>query len=94
MDESQIVSRLRDFIVENFLFGDASQAPAAEVSFLASGLIDSTGMLELVFFIEETWALHIADEDLIPDNLDSCQRIARFVARKLDAGATAQGGAV
>lgn len=90
MDESQIVERLRAFVVENFLFGDASQAPSAETSFLATGLIDSFGMLELVFFIEETWALEIADAELVPDNLDSCQHIARFVLRKLAAGAPAQ----
>jgi acyl carrier protein len=90
MDESQIVERLRAFVVENFLFGDASQAPGAETSFLASGLIDSFGMLEPVFYIEETWALHIADEELVPDNLDSCQHIAHFVLHKLAAGTSAQ----
>lgn len=85
MTESQIVERLRAFIVENFLFGDDSQAPSADASFLQSGLIDSTGMLELVFFVEESFGLKIADEELIPDNLDSCQRIAAFVQRKLGA---------
>jgi len=90
MNESQIVERLKDFVVENFLFGDANQAPGAETSFLASGLIDSLGMLELVFFIEETWVLNIADEELVPDNLDSCQHIARFVLRKRATGGSTQ----
>lgn len=86
MTEPEIVERLRAFIVENFLFGDASRAPEAATSFLETGLVDSTGMLELVFFVEESFGLKIADEELIPENLDSCQRIAAFVLRR-------QGGA-
>ena len=79
---TDIEQQVCDFIVDNFLFGNSDDAPAPESSFLESGLIDSTGVLELVFFIEETWGFKVADEELIPENLDSVSQIAAFVTRK------------
>ena len=76
---------IRDFVVENFLFGqDAHLADAG--SFLEAGIIDSTGVLELVGFLETTFAITVEDEDLVPANLDSVERAARFVERKLGSG--------
>lgn len=77
-----IEADVRAFIVENFLFGDASLAPSAEDSLLQGGVIDSTGVLELIFFIEERFGIDIADSEMIPDNLDSIARIVRFVTAK------------
>ena len=73
---------IRAFIVENFLFGDDSHPLAAEQSLIDNDLVDSTGILELVGFIEERFAIKIADADIVPANLDSIDRIAGFIARK------------
>ena len=76
--EQQIV----DFIVSNFLFGKREQAPAPEQSFLQAGVIDSTGVLELVAFVESTYAIKVGDDELVPENLDSVANLAAFVAKK------------
>ncbi|HEY8369392.1 MAG TPA: acyl carrier protein [Thermodesulfobacteriota bacterium] len=79
---ASIEQDIRGFVVENFLFGDAQSLPAPDESFLASGLIDSTGVLELVSFLERQYGITVEDEELIPDNLDSIERLVRFVERK------------
>ena len=73
---------IRAFIVENFLFGDDSQPLATDLSLIDNDLIDSTGILELVGFLEERFAMSIADADIVPANLDTIDRIAGFIARK------------
>ncbi|WP_313523300.1 acyl carrier protein [Shinella sp.] len=73
---------IRAFIVENFLFGDDSQPLAADLSLIDNDLIDSTGILELVGFLEERFAISVADADIVPANLDTIDRIAGFIARK------------
>jgi acyl carrier protein len=70
------------FIVDNFLFGNAAEAPAPATSFMETGLIDSTGVLELVAFIEEKYGLKVADDELVPENLDSVSNLAGFVVKK------------
>jgi acyl carrier protein len=75
-------SAIRAFIVENFLFGDESHPLPADQSLIDNDLVDSTGILELVGFIEERFAVSIADADIVPANLDSIDRIAGFIARK------------
>lgn len=73
---------LTSFIVENFLFGNAAEAPAPETSFLESGLVDSTGVLEIVSFIEGTYGISVADDEMTPQHLDSVANLAAFVVRK------------
>lgn len=77
-----IKSQVRAFIVENFLFGDGNYPLADELSLVDSDLVDSTGILEMVTFLEETFGISLADADIVPDNLDSIDRIARFVSLK------------
>lgn len=77
---------IRDFVVENFLFGRIDAPLEDEASLLEQGILDSTGVLELVQHLEERYGIQVADEDLIPENLDSIQRVAAFVARKLVSG--------
>ncbi len=79
-----IISDVRHFIVENFLFGNTSErfAFSDDHSLQDRGIVDSTGILELVSFLEETYDISIDDHELHPDNLDSVARIARFVERK------------
>jgi acyl carrier protein len=80
----RLIQDLRAFVVENFLFGDDS-APFAfsdDDSFQERGIIDSTGILELVCHLQEKYAIDITDEELVPDNLDSLSKVAQFVERK------------
>ena len=75
------VQDIRSFIVDNFLLGNDSGFDNAE-SLLESGVIDSTGIMHVVTFLEERFGITIEDEDLIADNLESVERIAHFVERK------------
>lgn len=79
--------KVREFVVENFLFGDG-EALKDDTSFMEEGIIDSTGILELVFFLEETFGFSVEDDELVPDNMDSLQNIVRFIDRKLNASPT------
>lgn len=75
------VETVKNYIVQNFLFGDGSQLEN-NTSFLQSGIIDSTGILELINFLEETYKIKINDDELIPENLDTIDNIVRFLERK------------
>ena len=81
MDASSVQTGIRAFVIQNFMFGQGGQL-SDEESFLEAGIIDSTGVLELVGFLEATYGIAVADEDLVPANLDSVARVARFVERK------------
>ncbi|WP_375142876.1 acyl carrier protein [Pelagibacterium sp. 26DY04] len=74
--------RIRAFIIENFLFGDADSMVENSASLIDNEIIDSTAVLELVAFIEESLAVPVADSDIVPANLDSVDAIARFVAER------------
>ncbi len=74
--------QIRTFIKENFLFSDDNGNLEDKQPFLASGIIDSTGVLELVAFIEETFNITIQDHELIPENLDSVENLVQFIKRK------------
>ena len=80
---------IRHFIEDNFLFREDTDAIGDAESLLDAGLIDSTGILELVAFLESEFGVTIADEDIVPDNLDSIERIDAFVARRQGAEVTA-----
>lgn len=77
----QIEQQLRQFVINSFLFGDGAKLKN-DSSFLDQGIIDSTGMLELVTFLEETFAFQIEDFELVPENLDSIDKLVNFVQRK------------
>lgn len=77
----QIADTLAGFIQDSLLLGKPTDVRGLP-SFLEAGIIDSTGVLELVQFVEETWDLKVNDEDMIPDNLDSLPRLVGFVMRK------------
>jgi acyl carrier protein len=76
-----IRSAIRNFIEENFLFQIGDQNLADDQSLLEAGVVDSTGVLELVAFLEDTFDLQIADKDIIPQNLDTVDSITAFVER-------------
>ena len=83
MDANEIQKQIHEYVVENFLFGEDEALTSDDQSFLDSGLIDSTGILELIQFVEDTFEIEIEDEEMIPENLDSIERAARFVESKL-----------
>jgi len=74
--------KIRNFIVENFLFG-SDNGLTDDASFLDEGIIDSTGILELVNFIEEDFGIAVEDEELIPENLDSIRNVVAYLERKV-----------
>ena len=71
----------RDFLASNFYIADVKSLSATE-SLLDQGIVDSTGVLEVIGFIEETFGIMVEDSELLPENLDSIQGIAQFIARK------------
>ena len=79
---SEIKSKIRLFVVENFLFGE-DDGFNDESSFLEEGIIDSTGILELVNFIEDEFPVKIEDDELLPENLDSLENVVRFLEQKI-----------
>ena len=72
---------IKKFIIENYMFGDG-EGLEEDMSFLDEGIIDSTGVLELVTFLENEFAIKVADEDLVPENLDSINKLGAYVNRK------------
>jgi acyl carrier protein len=81
---NSIAQEIKDFVVSNFLFGQEGSGLPEEQSFLESGIIDSTGVLELVGFLEQQYNIAVGDRELLPENLDSIQNVTRFVTRKLE----------
>lgn len=78
----KIKQQVRDYVVENFLMGKEGEGVADDASFLGEDILDSTGVLELVAFLEQTFGITVADEEMLPENLDSLQAIEAFVLRK------------
>jgi acyl carrier protein len=78
-----IKTKIRAFIVENFLFGK-DEGLDDESSFLDEGIIDSTGILELVSFMEEEFHIKVEDEELIPENLDSIANVVKYLQKKVN----------
>lgn len=76
-----VQEKVRKFIVENFYVADPSEL-TDDASLIAGGWVDSTGMLEVIAFLEEQFAIQIGDAEMRPENLDAISRIAAFVARK------------
>jgi acyl carrier protein len=81
---NRVVNELREFIAKNFLFSDQFSL-ADNASFLDSGIIDSMRVLELIHFLEEHYQITLADEEIVPENLDSIQSLTAFVESKLRA---------
>ena len=77
--------KIRDFILENYLFTSDTAALGLDDSLLGRGIVDSTGMLEIIFFIEEQLGVKVKDEDMIPENLDGVNKIVNFVQSKKQA---------
>ena len=88
MSNTEIESRIRRFIDENFIFSEDDANLDGAASLLDAGLVDSTGILELVTFLESDFAIQVADAEIIPDNLDSIDAIVAYVASKQGAASS------
>ncbi|MCJ8502108.1 acyl carrier protein [Desulfatitalea alkaliphila] len=86
---SDLKQTIKTFIVNNFTFGDETMVTDTD-SFLETGIIDSTGILELVEFIEKEFFITIEDDELIPENLESIDKIEQFLQRKRAAAPVSQ----
>ena len=86
MSDVDIAARVRRYIVENFYVADAA-ALDDQSSLLDLGIIDSTGVLELIGFIEREFGIHVQDDEMVPENLDSIAQVAAYVSRKKTAAA-------
>jgi len=78
-----VETEIKKYVLENFLFTEDESALDVNDSFLEQGLIDSTGILEIIVFIEEEYGIQVQDEEMIPENLDSVVNLAKFISRKL-----------
>lgn len=76
-----IKDQIRTFVNTNFYVADPASL-ADDDSLLDQGIIDSTGVLEVIFFLEETFGIKVEDSEMLPDNLDSIEKITNFVALK------------
>ena len=74
--------RVHEFVLEDLLLGDSEAMPAEDESLLESGTIDSTGILELIQFLEAEFGIEIADDETVPENLDGIARIVDYIGRK------------
>ena len=81
MEPKELRAQIRSFVLTNFYVADPRQVPDGR-SLLEQGIIDSTGVLEIISFVESTFGITVEDEEMVPANLDSIDGIARFVERK------------
>ncbi|HEX6708346.1 MAG TPA: acyl carrier protein [Albitalea sp.] len=81
-NEQQLRTEIRQFVLNELLMGDATAMLEDEESFLETGTIDSTGVLEVVMFLEQSFGMKVHDRELVPENLDSVSRLVQFVIRK------------
>lgn len=80
---NQTEAEIRNFIAENFLFREGRASLGEDESLLEAGLIDSTGVLELVAFLEQRFGIRIPDADMVPENLDTVRGLVAYVDAKL-----------
>ena len=69
-------------MLDNYLFTDDQSALNNSDSFLNKGIIDSTGILEVIYFLEEEFSIHVEDEEMVPENFDSVNNIVKYVEKK------------
>jgi acyl carrier protein len=79
-----ISDQIRSHVLENFMFSRDQARLKNDASFLEEGIVDSTGVLELVMFVEEKFGITVEDEEILPDNFDSVSALVAYVERKLN----------
>lgn len=80
--DTQIRAELTEFIVNNYLFGDIARMPRDDDSFVEQGIIDSTGILELIEFLESHFGVEVSESEMVPENLGSISNLTKFIMSK------------
>ena len=83
VDTQTLRSELRQFVIDSFLIGDENASLGDAESFMRSGIIDSTGILELTSFLEQKYGVTVEDNEMVPTNLDSIDNLVGYLSRKL-----------
>ena len=78
-----VKQQIIEYIALNFLFSDDGYELPDDASFLQESIIDSTGVLELVMFVEETFGIAVADEEIVPENFDSVAQLTAYISGKM-----------
>jgi acyl carrier protein len=89
-DAARIRAVVRAFLLDRFYVPDSAQL-ADETSLLETGVVDSTGVQEVIEFLEMAFQIRVENEEILPENLDSVSRLSRFVRQKLEAGRAVPG---
>jgi len=79
----KIKQEIREYIVDSFLFGDNETSFADDDSFMENGILDSTGILDVILFIEEKYNIKVEEDETLPENLDSLNNLEKFIVHKL-----------
>lgn len=82
IEQETVKKEIREFIIDNFMVGNEEETLEDSDSFMDKGIVDSTGVLELTSFVEEKYEFTIDDEEMLPENLDSINNLAAFIAKK------------
>jgi acyl carrier protein len=77
-----IENKIRSYILENYMFTDDDSQLPDHGSFLEQGIVDSTGMMEIIYFLEDEFGIAVEEDEMRPENLDSVARIASYIRRK------------
>jgi len=77
-----VQDQIKQYLAENFMFSDDGYQLSDSASFLEEGVVDSTGVLELVMFVEETFDVTVEDDEIVPENYDSVAQLAEYIHRK------------
>ena len=78
-----IKQEIREYIVDSFLFGDNETSFADDDSFMENSILDSTGILDVILFIEEKYNIKVEEDETLPENLDSLNNLEKFIVHKL-----------
>jgi acyl carrier protein len=84
MTTEQIQEEVREFLINNFIF-DSSVQLGTEASLMENGVVDSTGILEVIMWVEQNFGIHVEDSEVLPENFDSIGNISRYAERKIGA---------
>jgi acyl carrier protein len=88
LTSAAVALEVRKFIISNFLYGQ-DRSFKEDDSFMGEGIVDSTGVLQLVAFLEETYGITVEDEEMIPENLDSISNVSAYLVHKMSSGVEA-----
>jgi len=81
----QTETKVREFVLKNYLFTTEQSALKSEDSFMKSGIMDSTGILEMIMFLHDEFGVDVMDDEMVPENLDSVNNVVAFLGKKLQA---------